>query len=109
MPTAIVLGGGLALSSSAFVIRLLREKGELASRFGRASFGILLFQDLAVVPLLVLTPLLGGGSGEALGAALRSAGVQSVAALGAIFFIGRVLLGRAYKLVASAKDQTSFL
>ena len=41
---AFVLGGGLALSSSAFVIQLLNEKGELASRFGRATFGILLFQ-----------------------------------------------------------------
>ena len=72
---AFVLGGGLALSSSAFVIQLLSEKGELASRFGRASFGILLFQDLAVVPLLVITPLL-GGSGAQLGAALQSAAVR---------------------------------
>ena len=45
--TALVIGGGLALSSSAFVLQLLSQKGELASRFGRASFGILLFQDLA--------------------------------------------------------------
>ena len=41
---AFILGGALALSSSAFVIQLLSEKGELASRFGRASFGMLLFQ-----------------------------------------------------------------
>ena len=70
-PTALVLGGALALSSSAFVIQLLNEKGELASRFGRASFGVLLFQDLAVVPLLVITPLL-GGTGAQLGAARAS-------------------------------------
>ena len=107
-PTALVLGGALALSSSAFVIQLLTEKGELASRFGRASFGILLFQDLAVVPLLVLTPLL-GGSGAQLGAALRLAAVKSAAALLTIFVTGRVLLQRAYQMVASAKDQTSFL
>jgi CPA2 family monovalent cation:H+ antiporter-2 len=106
--TSLVLGGGLALSSSAFVIQLLTEKGELASRFGRATFGILLFQDLAVVPLLVLTPLL-GGSGAQLGAALRLAAVKSVAALSCIFFVGRVLLQRVYKVVASARDQTSFL
>ena len=43
-PIATVLSGALALSSSAFVIQLLNEKGELASRFGRATFGILLFQ-----------------------------------------------------------------
>ena len=107
-PTALVVGGALALSSSAFVIQLLQEKGELASRFGRASFGILLFQDLAVVPLLVITPLL-GGSGAQLGAALRLAAVKSASALLLIFIAGRVLLQRVYKLVASAKDQTSFL
>ena len=107
-PTALVLGGGLALSSSAFVIQLLSEKGELASRFGRASFGILLFQDLAVVPLLVVTPLL-GGTGAQLGSALRLAAVKSVSALAGIFLVGRVLLQRVYRVVASAKDQTSFL
>lgn len=105
---AVVLGGALALSSSAFVIQLLSEKGELATRFGRASFGILLFQDLAVVPLLVVTPLL-GGSGAQLGAALRLAAIKSVSALALIGVTGRVLFARVFKIVASAKDQTAFL
>jgi len=108
-PAAIVLGGGLALSSSAFVIQLLSEKGELATRFGRASFGILLFQDIAVVPLLVVTPLLGGSSGAALGAALRVAAIKSASALAIIFVTGRLLLQRVFQLVASARDQTAFL
>lgn len=106
--SALVLGGALALSSSAFVIQLLSEKGELASRFGRASFGILLFQDLAVVPLLVVTPLL-GGTGAQLSVALRSAAIKSVSALTIIFLVGRLLLQRVFQLVASARDQTSFL
>ena len=105
---AFVLGGGLALSSSAFVIQLLSEKGELASRFGRASFGILLFQDLAVVPLLVVTPLL-GGTGAQLGAALRAAALRSVAALAIIGAAGQLLLNRVFKLVANSRDQTAFL
>ena len=88
---SVVCGGALALSSSAFVIQLLSEKGELASRFGRASFGILLFQDLAVVPLLVMTPLL-GGTGAGLGAALRAAAVKSASALLILFAIGRLVL-----------------
>mmetsp|Transcript_49405 Transcript_49405/g.164932 ORF Transcript_49405/g.164932 Transcript_49405/m.164932 type:complete len:613 (+) Transcript_49405:704-2542(+) len=108
-PAAVVLGGGLALSSSAFVIQLLSEKGELATRFGRASFGILLFQDIAVVPLLVVTPLLGGSSGAALGAALRVAAIKSASALAIIFVTGRLLLQRVFQLVASARDQTAFL
>ena len=49
----LVVGAGLALSSSAFVLQLLRDRGELGSRHGRAALGILLFQDLAAVPLLV--------------------------------------------------------
>ena len=44
---------GLALSSSAFVLQLLKSKNDLGTRYGKASFGVLLFQDLAVVPLLV--------------------------------------------------------
>jgi len=105
---SVVLGGGLALSSSAFVIQLLSESGELATRFGRAAFGTLLFQDLAVVPLLVVTPLL-DSTGAALGTALSDAGKKAVFALATSFVMGRLLLQRIFKLVASAKDQTSFL
>jgi len=59
----VVLGAGVALSSSAFVLQLLKDKNQLATRFGKASFGILLLQDLAVVPLLVVTPLLATAKG----------------------------------------------
>jgi CPA2 family monovalent cation:H+ antiporter-2 len=55
-PVALLLGVALALSSTAVVIQLLVERGEMASRVGRTSFSILLFQDLVVVPLLVLVP-----------------------------------------------------
>ncbi len=56
-----VLGGlGLALSSTAMGVQILEERGELESPHGRASFAILLLQDLAIVPLLALVPLLGG-------------------------------------------------
>lgn len=72
----IVLGGGLALSSSAFVLQLLKDKGQLESNFGKKSFGVLLLQDLAVVPLLVVTPILAGG-GSGLGDALASAGLKA--------------------------------
>ena len=58
-PTAVVLGAALAMSSTAIVGRLMTERLELESEHGRRVFGILLFQDLAVVPLLVLIPALG--------------------------------------------------
>ncbi|MEW5930221.1 MAG: cation:proton antiporter, partial [Gemmatimonadota bacterium] len=66
--SAAVLSGGLALSSTAVVLRVLVERGELSSRHGRVTFAVLLFQDLAVVPLLTLVPLLGGQRTGVLGA-----------------------------------------
>ncbi len=57
-PAAIILGGGLALSSTAVAMQVLQDRGENGSRHGRATFSVLLFQDLAVVVLLMLVPLL---------------------------------------------------
>jgi CPA2 family monovalent cation:H+ antiporter-2 len=104
----VVLGGGLALSSSAFVLQLLKDKGQLSTRFGKASFGVLLFQDLAVVPLLVVTPILAGGGGG-LAAALGSAVLKAGLALGSITLAGRYLLNPLFKMVAQAKSQEAFL
>ena len=104
----VVLGGGLALSSSAFVLQLLKDKNQLATRFGKASFGVLLFQDLAVVPLLVVTPILAGG-GSGLAAALGSAVLKAGIALGAIALAGRYVVNPLFKKVASAQSQEAFL
>lgn len=56
--TAMLIGFSLALSSTAFVLQMLQEKGELSSRLGSTSFAVLLMQDLAIIPLLALVPLL---------------------------------------------------
>ena len=104
----VVLGAGLALSSSAFVLQLLKDKSQLATRFGKASFGVLLFQDLAVVPLLVVTPIL-AGNGSGLAAAVSSAVVKAAMALTSIAFAGRVLLNPLFRIVAQAKSQEAFL
>lgn len=63
---ALVTGLGLAMSSTAFVLQSLAEKDQLTSRHGREAFSILLFQDLAVIPLLALLPLLAGEGAQAL-------------------------------------------
>ncbi|NIW38207.1 MAG: glutathione-regulated potassium-efflux system protein KefB, partial [Gemmatimonadetes bacterium] len=59
---SIIVGFGLSLSSTAFVLQLLAEKKELTTPHGRAAFGVLLFQDLAVIPLIALVPLLASGA-----------------------------------------------
>lgn len=104
----VVLGGGIALSSSAFVLQLLKDKDQLATRFGKAAFGVLLFQDLAVVPLLVVTPIL-AGSGQGLASAVGSALIKAAMALGFIAFAGRVILNPLFKTVASSQSQEAFL
>ena len=79
LPTAaaVTIGGSLALSSSAFVLQLLKDKNQMGTRHGKASFGILLLQDLAVVPLLVVVELLAKG-GTGLGHALCIAGTNHI-------------------------------
>ena len=103
-----VLGGGLALSSSAFVLQLLKDKDEMSTTFGRSSFGVLLLQDLAVVPLLVITPILAGGGGGLMDA-LGSAGLKAAIALSAIAFIGKFLLNPFFDAVAKTKNQEAFV
>lgn len=107
---AIVIGAGLALSSSAFVLQLLGERGEVGTRFGRAAFGILLFQDLVVVPVLVLTPLLAGGGGTGMVMkAISVALAKAMVALVAIFFVGKNFLQPVFRFVAKAKSPEAFI
>jgi len=104
----IILGGGLALSSSAFVLQLLKDKDEMNTKFGRSSFGVLLLQDLAVVPLLVVTPILAGGGGG-LASALSSAGIKAAIALSTIAVVGKFLLRPFFAFVIKAENQEAFV
>jgi len=110
LATMMIVSGGLALSSSAFVLQLLKDKQELGTRHGKAAFGVLLFQDLAVVPLLVITPLLAPNSaGMTVIAAVRSAILKAAMALSGIFFAGRVIMQPLFRFVSKAKSQEAFL
>ena len=90
-PAALVLGGGLALSSTAVVLQVLIERRELGTAAGRVAFAVLLLQDLAVVPLLTLVPLL-REPGTPVLPALGLAFVKGAAALVVILAAGRLLL-----------------
>ncbi len=88
---AILIGPALALSSTAFVLQLLTEQGKLTSGYGRVSVAVLLFQDLAVVPLLALASLLTAADltiEEDIGLAL----IEAMVILALIIFGGRYLL-----------------
>ncbi len=103
---ALVTGLGLSLSSTAFVLQLLGERNELTTPRGQTAFGILLFQDLAVIPLLAVLPLLGPES-----ARVDTSWVPLAKAAGlivAIVLVGRTLLRPAFRLVASARSQEVF-
>ncbi|WP_158045778.1 monovalent cation:proton antiporter-2 (CPA2) family protein [Skermanella pratensis] len=104
---AAILAGGLALSSTAIVLQILVERGELPTRHGRVAFAILLLQDLAVVPLLTLVPLL-AADGARLAGALGIAALKAVAALLLILIVGRLILRPALRAVAAAKSPELF-
>ncbi|RYR61214.1 hypothetical protein Ahy_A04g018353 isoform D [Arachis hypogaea] len=113
-PAAIVIGNGLALSSTAVVLQVLQERGESTSRHGRATFSVLLFQDLAVVVLLILIPLIspnsskGGVGFQAIAEALGLAAVKAAIAITAIIAGGRLLLRPIYKQVAENQNAEIF-
>ena len=105
---AIVVGGTLSLSSTAVVLRVLSDRNELGARHGRAALGVLLAQDLAVVPLLVLIPLL-GGDGASLLRALGAAFIQAVVAVAAIYALGRFVLRPALRQLAFMRNAELFV
>ncbi|MCY4550909.1 MAG: cation:proton antiporter [Defluviicoccus sp.] len=104
---AIVIGAALALSSTVFVIQILLDRRQIATRFGRAAFTVLLMQDLAVAPILVMTLVLSSREGG-LAASLGRAGLEAAAALVAIVVLGRFVLRPLFALVAAEKSDEMF-
>ncbi len=110
LPTAeaaLIVGAGMALSSTALVLQLVEEHHLQNRQLGRISLSVLLMQDLMVVPMLVLVPLLGKG-GHDLWGSLGNAGLNAVVALGAAFLVGRTLLRPVLRMVASAGSSEIF-
>ena len=96
---ALFVGLALSLSSTAFALQILEEKGELPTRHGRLAFSVLLFQDLAAIPLIALVPLFALGATET-GMDLKAAGFAILTIVGVVV-AGRFLLTPLYRLVAS--------
>ncbi len=104
----LVLGSALAMSSTAIVVRMLAERADLHSTPGRQTMGVLLFQDLAVVPLMIAIPALASERAEllpALGLALGKAALI----LGALLFVGQKLMSGWFDFVARQKSTELFM
>jgi CPA2 family monovalent cation:H+ antiporter-2 len=104
---AFVLGGALALSSTAVVLRMLEESGDMHSQAGRMALAVLLLQDLAVVPLLTIVPLLGREGGDLL-PSLGTAAAKALGAMVLIIITGRKLLRPVLRTVAAARTPELF-
>lgn len=103
---AIIIGGGLALSSTAIVLQVLAEHRRQSTQVGRLALAILLMQDFAVVPLLVLVPLLAGAQATIF-SALSIAFLKAIVALVAIFIIGRLALRPLFSIISSSNTAKS--
>jgi CPA2 family monovalent cation:H+ antiporter-2 len=109
LPEAIILGASLSLSSTAIVLELLSKQERMKTTAGRASFSVLLAQDLAVIPILIFIGLLAAGpKGTVLGS-LANAFVQAVIALAVIVLFGHFLLRPLFRLVASTRSSDLFI
>jgi len=101
---SLILGLGLALSSTAFVAQLLAERGELTSEHGRACLAILLLQDMAIVPVIALVPLLEPGAGGTTSGPVVERLAMVLTALAAVGAIGHVVLPGLLARVASHRN-----
>ncbi len=108
LPTAFVVGGALTMSSTAIVSKVLMERVDLNSRHGRLSIGILLFQDLAVIPILVLIPALGAQTGD-LSTTLGLSFIKSAVLLFVLFKFGKGIINFWFSLVAKQRSRELFV
>ncbi len=101
--TALFIGLALALSSTAFALQVLEENGELTQRHGRLAFSVLLFQDIAAIPLIAFAPLfavVGAGAEQAMD---LTAAAKAVAVIGGVILVGRFAIEHVFRLVALTK------
>lgn len=103
LTTAIILGGALAMSSTAIIMQLLYESKLTATPMGRACFSILLMQDLAVAPLLAILGVFAAGD-VGFGSGLLLAAAKGAVAIAVILILGRVVLGPLFRHVSATQS-----
>lgn len=103
---ALSVGLALSLSSTAFALQILAEKGHLTTRYGRKAFSILLFQDIAAIPIIALVPLLGGAALG--GSQVWIDGAIIAGVIAGVIVVGRFLLRYVLRLVAASAVREIF-
>ena len=106
---AIILGASLSLSSTAIVLELLSKQERLKTHVGRASFAVLLAQDVAVIPILIFIAVSAAGPQVSVLGSVGKAVVQAVIALSVIILFGRYLLRPLFRMVASTRSRDLFI
>jgi CPA2 family monovalent cation:H+ antiporter-2 len=106
---ALVIGAALSLSSTAVVIEMMAQKKRLSSTAGRTSFAILLFQDLAVVPILFLLGVLDPAADGSIVGGIGLALTQAAVALATIIIVGRYMLRPLFRMVAQTQNNDLFI
>lgn len=106
---AAVIGGALALSSTAIVIPVMADKRRLGTTAGRVAFSVLLFQDLAVAPLLVMVSMLSGDPNAGFNMSALGALAPAALAMAGLVFVGRLALRPLFHLVAAAGTTEFFV
>jgi monovalent cation:proton antiporter-2 (CPA2) family protein len=106
--SAVVIGFGLSMSSTALALQLLAERGQLNSQFGRSAFSILLFQDVSVLPALALLPLLGAAAGRVHGPGGYLLVAKLIGVLAAVIVGGRYVLRPMLRIVAATQVAEAF-
>lgn len=105
---AVTIAGALAMSSTAIVVRMLIDRMQIDTPHGRATLGVLLMQDIAVVPLLILVPAL-SGTAETLATALGLALVKAAVVLSVVLFLGQRLMRPWFHAIARRKSHELFI
>ncbi len=106
---ALAVGGAIAMSSTAMVLRMLTERIQLETPHGRDIVGVLLFQDLAVVPLLILIPAMAEGGGGELAQRLTFALAKATVVLVVLLFVGQRLMRGWFHIVARRRSHELFI
>jgi CPA2 family monovalent cation:H+ antiporter-2 len=106
---AVFIGFITSLSSTAVVLKILQERSELSSNYGRTVLGILIFQDLIIVPFLLFTPLLGSGENNNIGSELLLLLLKTIGIIGFVYIGNKWLMPKLLHLIALTKNQELFL